>query len=280
MTIRIITDSTSEIKLDTVKKLNIDIIPLKIIIDQKTYFDNIDISTNDFYLRLNASNTPITTSQANPHDFLELFQRYADKGDIVIGIFLSSKLSGTLQSANIAKNIVENNENIHIIDSLCVTSALGLLVRCAVKMRDENIEIEKIIKQLNEIKTRIKLVAYVDTLKYLKMGGRISSSAAFVGETLNISPILALNEGSLSVIKKIRGKNKVFNYIKDYTIENNIDFSYPIAFASSDNLKDLTTLLNDFSISDNNLTIDELGPAICCHSGLKAFGIAFISKKA
>ena len=115
MAIRIVTDSTSEIKLETANKLNIDIIPLKIIIDQKTYFDNIDLTTHDFYERLLSSTSPITTSQANPHDFLELFQKYTDNGDTVIGIFLSSKLSGTLQSASIAKNMIENNDNIHII---------------------------------------------------------------------------------------------------------------------------------------------------------------------
>ena len=278
MAIRIVTDSTSEIKLETANKLNIDIIPLKIIIDQKTYFDNIDLTTHDFYERLLSSTSPITTSQANPHDFLELFQKYTDNGDTVIGIFLSSKLSGTLQSASIAKNMIENNDNIHIIDSLCVTSSLGLLVRCAIKMRDENLEVEKILVQLSEIKTRIKLVAYVDTLKFLKMGGRISSSAAFVGEALNISPILALHEGSLSVIKKIRGKNKVFNYIKDYTIENNIDLSYPVAFASSDNMQDLNTLITKMALPIDQVFVDELGPAICCHSGLKAFGISFVSK--
>ena len=190
--VRIITDGTSDLSAQRAAELGIDVMPMRVFFGPESFLDGVDITREEFFRRLASSEELPTTSQLNPDDFLELFQRYTDQGDQVVGIFISSQLSGTCQSACIARGMVESGE-IHIVDSRTVTFALALLVEEAARMRDQGLSAAEIAAGVEALAQRTKLLAIVDTLTYLKKGGRISAATAAVGGLLGIKPIVEVD---------------------------------------------------------------------------------------
>lgn len=226
--IKIITDSTADIDLDYAKELNIDIIPLKVIIDGKEYKDRIDLQPQQFYDLLASSEVLPTTSQPSPQEFLNLYEEAKKAGDSVIVMTLSSTISGTYQSANIAKDLAEYDD-IYVIDSLATTQMLRLLVLKAVRLRDSGADVKDIVNILEDYKHKIRIVAFVDTLEYLYKGGRLSKTAATAGTLLKFKPIIGLREGNLEMFAKARGTQKATSKIIDLIHEDGeIDFDEPI----------------------------------------------------
>ena len=201
MAIRIITDSTCDIELEEQERLRIDIVPLTVSFGEDQYLDRVEINKTNFFDKLRKCDSLPTTSQANPDGFLKLFSQYTDSGDVVVYISMSSKLSGTYQSALIAKDMA-GSKDIYVIDSKNATFGLALLVRAAVKMRDEGKNADEIVNNIEDLISRIKLMAVVSTLRYLKMGGRISASVAAVGNILGIVPVLGLDDGEIKAFGK------------------------------------------------------------------------------
>ncbi len=207
MAIRIITDSTSDIPVENQAAMGIDIVPLSVIFGEKKYTDGIELKKEQFYEMLSSAATLPTTSQVNPDEFEILFKSYVDAGDTVVGVFISSKLSGTYQSAVIAKDAL-GSDQIFIVDSKSATFGLALLVYEAIKMRDRGDSAVQIHAALNELSNRIKFYAVVNTLKYLKMGGRLSSSAAILGGVLHIKPLVSIIDGEVRSVAKERGQKR------------------------------------------------------------------------
>jgi len=230
MGVRIITDSTSDISLDQAKKMGITIVPLKVIFGDKEYKEGIEITMDGFYEKLVAADKLPTTSQPSPDDFLGYFQQAKEAGDSVVVILIAGKLSGTLQSATIAKEMADYSE-IYIVDSLNAITGLRLLVEHAVKLREQGMSASQISDTLEIIKDRIVLLAMVDTLEFLHKGGRLSKSSAIIGSLLKFKPILQLKDGAIGVVGKERGTNKGIAKILEIVDElGAIDQSYPIYF--------------------------------------------------
>lgn len=218
--IRIVTDSAADITYEEAKRLNIEIAPLKISFKDEVYIQDIDLSFDEFYEKLkNADELPFT-SQPSPNDFLNIFNEAKQCKDSVVYIGISSKLSGTLQSAHIAKETCEYS-NIYLIDSLQAVVGLRILVEYAVKLRDEGKTASEIYEIISEARTRVDLWAMVDTLKYLYKGGRLSKGAAALGSMIQIKPIITLKDGAIEVIDKARGLNggikSILNFIDSST---------------------------------------------------------------
>jgi DegV family protein with EDD domain len=243
--IRIITDSTSDISQNQAKELGIDIIPLRVNFAHGAYRDGVDITNAEFYKKLTKSEELPTTSQINPYEFYDFFKKYINDGDEVVGIFISSHLSGTYQSAVAAKEMLKNDDNIYIIDSLNVTFPLGLLIKQAVRIRDKGLTAERIAEEIESLKSRVRLVAVVSTLKYL-YGGRISSGTAVVGSMLGINPIIAIIDGKVESVGKTRGRKQAFRWMLDYIEKEGIDYNYPIAFGSSNSAEILNECMEFF----------------------------------
>ena len=204
MAIKIITDSTCDIDISRQEELGIEIVPLSIKFGDKEYIDGVTLTKSEFYKLLAQCDELPTTAQVNPKRFEKIFSDYINNGDEVIGLFISSKLSGTFQSAIIAKNLV-GSEKIHLVDSKTVTFPLGLLVLEAAKMRDQGMSALEIIEKLEDLKTRLRFYAVLDTLKYLKMGGRLSPTSAFFGSVLQIKPIVSIVDGEVIAVDKKKG---------------------------------------------------------------------------
>ena len=278
--IKIITDSTSDIDVTYAKELNIDIVPLKVIIDGKEYKDRVDLQPDQFYSLLEKSEVLPTTSQPSPQEFLNYYEEAKEKGDSVIVMTLSGTISGTYQSANIAKDLAEY-ENIYVIDSLNATQALRLLVLKAVALREEGKDAETIFNELQAYKERVRIVAFVDTLEYLCKGGRMSKTVAAAGTLLKVKPIIGLRDGKLEMFSKARGAVKANAKIIELIHEDGeIDFKEPICIGYTGNDEGLEkfeqALRDEFKFED--VLHGFVGPVIGTHAGPGARLIAYVKK--
>ncbi len=275
--IRIITDSTASITKEEGEKLKIDIVPLYVLMANKMYRDRVDFTDEEFY-ELLEDNQP-TTSQPNPSDFLDVYNKYPD--DEIICITLSEKLSGTYQSANIAKNMCDN-KNIYVINSENVSLGLRNLVLIATKMRDENYSSDEIVNKVEELKSRAITLGMADTLENLKRGGRISNIKFIAGRLLNIKPLLIVKDGILqSHSKKARGRQSGVKIIAKSLDEYNYDNSLPVALSYSKNIENAKLLseeLKKYNVHLKESDFFEVGSVIATHTGENAFIMSFFSK--
>jgi len=278
LAIRIITDSTSDIPLENCPSLGIDIVPLSVIIDGKKYTDGVDLKKEQFYELLEKSTTLPTTSQVNPDGFLDLFKQYTDAGDDVLVILISSKLSGTYQSAIIAKDMT-GSDRIRVVDSKSATFGLALLVYEAIRLRDNGSSAEDIQHHLLALRDSVQFLAGVDTLKYLKMGGRLSSSAAIIGGMLQIKPLVSVTGGEVKSVGKVRGQKAVLAHLADTLKTHPPDTRYPIVFGHTlapQLLNELYELIQGVELGTRYVC--EIGCVIATHSGPGCIGYAYIPK--
>ena len=279
--IKIITDSTSDIDLKYAKKLNIEVVPLKVIIDGKEYKDRIDLQPEEFYDLLVNSQTLPSTSQASPQDFVDLYETAKNNNDSVIVITLSSVISGTYQSANLAKDLVDYDD-IYVIDSLGTTQMQRLLVLKAVALRNEGMKAQDLYTFLEAYKHRIRLFAFVDTLEYLYKGGRLSRTAATAGTLLKFKPIIGFDEGKLDVFAKARGTQKATAKIIDLIQQDGeMDLDEPICIGytgSSDGLDKFENTLRE-TLHFGETLHGIVGPVIGTHAGPGARLIAYVKKQ-
>ena len=279
--IKIITDSTSDIDLKYAQELNVEVVPLKVIIDGKEYKDRIDLQPEEFYDLLVSSQTLPSTSQPSPQDFVDLYETAKNNNDSVIVITLSSVISGTYQSANLAKDLVDYDD-IYVIDSLGTTQMQRLLVLKAVALRNEGMNAQDLYTFLEAYKHRIRLFAFVDTLEYLYKGGRLSRTAATAGTLLKFKPIIGFDEGKLDVFAKARGTQKATAKIIDLIQQDGeMDLDEPICIGytgSSDGLDKFENTLRE-TLHFGETLHGIVGPVIGTHAGPGARLIAYVKKQ-
>jgi DegV family protein with EDD domain len=280
MGVRIITDSTSDISAVQATKLGVTIVPLKVIFGEKEYREGVEISIEGFYDKLVKAEKLPTTSQPSPDDFLKGFLEAKEAKDSVVVILISGKLSGTVQSATIAKEMAEY-EDIHIVDSQTTITGLRFLVEHAVKLRDEGKGATEIVPILEDLKDRIVLLAMVDTLEYLHKGGRLSKSSAILGSLLKFKPIITVKDGVIGVVGKERGTNKgIAKMLESIEERGHIDDKYPLYFgytAEDSKTKQLMESVKErFGFSNGSLY--PVGCVVGTHAGPGACVITYISK--
>lgn len=282
MSVRIMIDSASDISQAEAAVLGIDVLPLKTIFGQEEYLDGVTIDHTTFYNKLIEGDVLPTTSQLSPFDFEEKFQEAVARGEEVLCITVSSKLSGCYQSANIAAE--EFGDQIIVVDSLNVTIGQRILAQLAIKLRDEGKTAREISAVLNEQKHRIRVIALVDTLEYLKKGGRVSPAVAMAGTLLGIKPVIAILNGEIAILGKARGSKNGHNMLRELAEKHGIDFDMPFALAYS-GLDD--TLLRKYIADSASLYADRttdlpiytIGSTIGTHAGPGAVAVAFFSNQ-
>ena len=278
--IRIITDGTSDITAQQAEKLNIDVIPMRVFFGQESFLDGVDITREEFFARLSYSQELPTTSQLNPDDFLEVFQKYVDQGDQIVGIFVSTELSGTCQSACIARDMVEGGE-IYVVDSRTVTFALALLVEEAVRMRNQGLSAAEIAAGVEKLAQRTHLLAIVDTLTYLKRGGRISAATAAVGGLLGIKPIVGVDSrGTVEALGKARSTSSGLDWIAAHIQRTPPDPDRLVAYGHSNSPERVPVCMEALKgvlPQDQPLVIGSIGAVIGTHVGPGAVGVAYIA---
>lgn len=224
MSTRIIVDSTADLLPEVQQQVHT--VPLTVHFGEQEYVDKVTIDNRTFYEKLVESDVLPSTSQATPADFIKELDKAREAGDEAVIITLSSKLSGTYQSAVIA---AEAYENMYVVDSGNVAIAGGILAELAIRLVDEGLDARAVAERLEEEKKKLVLVALVDTLEYLKKGGRVSKSVAFAGAMLNIKPVLSVIDGEITLLGKARG-SKMGNNLLVQEVEKagGVDFSKPV----------------------------------------------------
>jgi len=282
MQVRLIIDSASDIKVADAAEKGLWFIPLTTRIDGEEYRDGIDLSHEDFYRKLKTCKEMPTTSQIPPYAFQDLFEKLEPEEEAVV-ITLSGKLSGTAQSALIAAEPLAGK--VYVVDSETVTAGEQILIEYAIKLRDQGLSAKRIAETLNQEKSRIRLVALVDTLEYLMRGGRLSRTAAIAGTLLHIKPIICVEDGIVKVLGKARGTKQSTNLLNKIIGETKgVDFSMPALLAYTG--LDDSMLMNYIEANQGmweenhvNVPISTIGSTIGTHAGPGAFAFAFFEKK-
>ena len=284
MAIKIITDSSCDLAREYIDNNNIGLLSLVLNLNGKVIKDDLGktLSYKDFYEQMREGATP-TTSQVNAHEFEEEFVKSVQNGDSIICITISSALSGTFNSANIAKNNLMDeypNANIYLVDSLSVSVGQGLLVAKACEMRDSGIGAEEIVNWLEENKRKVIHSILIDDLNHLKRGGRISGATAAIGGLLNIKPTLFLDdEGKLIQGEKIKGKKKALRFLVNEVREKAVDTENEILYICHGDCLEEAETLRDMILEEvkfKNVIINYVGNVVGAHAGPGVLAAVFL----
>lgn len=281
MAVRLISDSACDISQIEAKKLNITILPMKTLIDGVEYLDGVNITPQEFYDKLETCKALPTTSQLSPAEFEDVFGSAVKDGDEVVAITIAEKLSGTFQSASIAA--ADFPGKVWVVDSESVTIGQQILIMYAVGLRDKGLSGREIAEQLNDMKSRVCLLARVDTLEYLVRGGRLSKSAGFAGAMLHIKPVLSVEDGEVKVLGKARGSKQSDNMLTEFIQKKGgVDFSLPVmlAYSGTDDALLKGYMANSRELFDGHLDtlpVTMIGSTISTHAGPGAIAVAFFA---
>ena len=276
--IKILLDTSSDYTVEEVQAKGMDLVPLHITLGEADYRDAYDLSKDKFYELLTSNEEFPKTSQPTPQDLVDVFEEAEKNNDELICILLSSRISGTFQSATLAKSIVDYDK-IHLIDSLSATHGIRLLAEHAQNLVNEGKTAEEIVAELEVLKTKIKILAVVDTLEYLCKGGRVSRTTAAIGEMAKVKPMITVNEGEVAVIGKSLGKNKAIGSLLKALGECEVDHRFPMYSVSTLGTENCEVLENRLA-AEGYETKERLqiGATIGTHVGPGVFGIIFIQK--
>lgn len=273
---RIIVDSTSDL-MPSIKEY-VHIVPLTVHFGQEEYVDGVTIDHKVFYEKLVETDVHPSTSQATPIAFEKEYEKAQKAGEDAVVITLSAKLSGTYQSAMIA---AQNYDNIYVVDSGSVAIGGGILVEYALQLLNKGFSAKEIAEKLEDVKSHIIIVALVDTLEYLKKGGRISKTVAFAGTVLNIKPVLSVVDGEIQILGKARG-SKMGNNLLVQEIEKvgGVDFSMPVllgytGMSDAMLLKYIEDSKHLWKENIDEIRYTTVGSVIGTHAGPGAVAVAF-----
>ncbi len=278
MAVRIITDSTADLPKELIKEYNIGVAPLMVNFADGTYRDGVDLTSAQFYKKLSESKQMPTTSQVNPPAFVDLYKQELEKGNQVVSIHLSSKGSGTYQSAVTAK-IMLDSDDIVVIDSLGYSLGLGIIAAQGAEMAHKGASLKETEDRMLYMKDRMQYVFGVDTLEYLKKGGRLSPVKATVATVMNIKPILEVSDGEIEMLDKVRGRKKVLGRLleevqkKGNDMENQT-FGVVHAECPEDAQKMKDMLIERFNPKD--VLISRIGCVIGTHVGPGTIAVFFM----
>jgi DegV family protein with EDD domain len=272
MAVKIVTDRTADIPSQLVKDLDIAVIPLYVIFGSTTYRSGIDITEDEFYQKLQGPVWP-TTSQPSPQDFVDVYNQCAKGADGILSIHLSSKLSGTINSADQAKKLANVKCPIEIIDSLEVSMATGLIVVAAARMAKAGKRLTEIADSVRKMVSNTKLLILFDTLEYLAKGGRIGKARSVLGSILNVKPLLTLKDGEFVPVTQVhsrsKGKGKLLEFVRN---AKDIEALAVVYTTTPDEAKELAASIT--AIPKASIIVAQVGSALGVHGGPGALAIA------
>ena len=288
MSVRIITDSASDISQELAKELNITVLPLKVRFGEEEFLDGVTLSNRQFYERLIETDEIPKTSQITPFEYRSNFEKAVKAGDQVVCFTLSSGVSGSYQSACVAAQEFEGDVFVVDTQQFCISEAI--IVERAVQMRDMGMSAAEIFAAIEAEKKDAHVLAIFNTLEYLKLGGRISAAAAFAGGLLSLKPVLTIEDGVVRILGKARGSRNGNNMLTEFAEKlGGIDFGRPFCFGytgfSDEMLKkyihDSARLYEDkIDVNDpDKFRIHKVGATIGTYAGPGAIAVAFFAAK-
>ena len=230
MTVKIVTDSSADLPAELVQELGITVVPLYVRFGEEVYREQVDISLDEFYQRLEHGPIHPVTIQPSPQDFITAYQKLSQEADGIVSIHISSKLSGTCNSALQGKGMIEKGCPIEVIDSQIITVGLGLICMAAAKMAKAGESLPSVVEEVKQMIPNIHLLGLLDTLKYLQKGGRIGKAKALLGSVLNAKPMITLKEGEVVPAGQARSRSKgverLFSFVESTSNIDDLAIAY------------------------------------------------------
>ncbi|MBA7599915.1 Protein DegV [subsurface metagenome] len=274
MTVKIVTDSTADLPDELVKEMGITVVPVYVRFGEEVLRDRVDISEDEFYERLTHDPVHPNTTQPTPQDFVDVYQKLSADADGIVSIHLTGKLSGTCNSALMARETVGKECPIEVVDSETLSMALGLVVIAAATAAKAGESMDKIVEAAKQAMPKIRLLFLLDTLEYLKKGGRIGKAKALLGSILSVKPVLTLKDGELvpagQVRTRAKGMDKLFEFVKEVADIQDLAVVYN---TTPDEAQALAERIG--SVFDKEkIRMARLGPGLGVHGGPGAMVVA------
>ena len=267
MTVKIVTDSSSDIPLELAKKLDIAVVPVYIYFGDKAYKDGVDIGPDELYKRLVEGPIYPTTTQPIPADFSETYTALAKDADAIVSIHLPTKVSGTYNAALQGLEIAKPKCEVHVVDSMSVSVGLGLIVIAAAQVANRGGKLAEVLEETNKAVGHTQVRALLETLQYLLKGGRITKTRALVGTLLNVKPILTMRDGELVQAGMARsytkGIEQVFEFVKNYPNLQEVGISHTTVFEEAEALKQRLASV----IDEKKIQMFRVGAGLGVHGG-------------
>ena len=281
MAVKIVTDSSVDLSPKLAEELGITVVPLYVRFGNEVYRDQIDISADEFYQRLQHDPVHPSTTQPTPQDFANAYEKVAPKADGIVSIHISAKLSGTCNSALQGKKMIEEVGPvcpIEVVDSETLTMGLGIITMAAAKVANAGGNVQEVVDKVKEMIPRIHLLFTLDTLKYLALGGRIGKAKALLGSVLNVKPILAIKDGEVVPAGQVRSRSKGIDRLVDFV--QSAASIQDLAIIYNTTPDEAQTLAERIApmFAKEKIIIARLGPLLGVHAGPGAVAIAFAEK--
>jgi DegV family protein with EDD domain len=274
MTVKIVTDSSADLPEELVKALGITVVPLYVRFGDEVLRDRVDISEDEFYQRLTEGSVHPSTTQPSPQDFVDVYQKLAKGADGIVSIHISAKLSGTCSSALQAKGMVAKECSVEVVDSETLSMALGLIVIAAARAAKAGKSLDEVEAVARQTMPEIRLLALLDTLKYLMLGGRIGKAKALLGSILNVKPILTLKDGEVvpggQVRTRAKGLDRLFEFVQSTA---NIQELAVVHSTTPDEAEALAERIGEV-YDRKKIIMSRLGPVLGVHIGPAALIVA------
>ncbi len=279
MTVRIVTDSSADLPAQLAEELGITLVPLYVRFGEEVFREQVDISEDDFYDRLLHDPVHPSTIQPSPQDFANVYQKLSPEADGIVSIHISSKLSGTCNSAMQGKEMIEKKCPIEVVDSQSVTMGLGLISIAAATVAKAGGSLQQVLEEAKQAIPNIRLLGLLDTLKYLLLGGRIGKAKALVGSILNVKPMITLKDGEVMPAGQARTRGKgiqrLFDFVKD---TSNIQGLAVLYNTTPDEAQNLTDRIDPL-FTKKRIVTARLGTTLGTHCGPGFIAVALREKK-
>jgi len=279
MTVKIVTDSSCDLPAEIVQELEITVVPLYVRFGEEVYREQVDISLDEFYQKLEHGPIHPVTIQPGPQDFVTAYQKLTQEADGIVSIHISSKLSGTCNSALQGKKLLEKDFPIEVVDSQIITVGLGLICIAAAKMAKAGESLDSVVEEVKQMIPNIRLLALLDTLKYLQKGGRIGKAKALLGSILNVKPMITLKEGEVVPAGQTRSRSKgierLFSFVESASNIEDLAIAYN---TTPDEAQALAERLGSL-FTKEAVRVGRLGTTLGVHMGPGGLAIGIREKK-
>lgn len=273
--LRIVTDGAADLLPEWGKEYGIDIIPVNILFGEKSYLQGVELDNEGFYKLVEESKRIPKTSQPSPHQFVEFYRKVAQKGDTILSIHITAKLSGTYTSAVAAAEELKGEFNVIPVDSAVGSLGIGLMCREARKMERAGKSVEEIVKYIEGIKSKVRVILTLDTLEYAKMSGRVKALQAALASVLNVKPIAVLSDGVLNMAERVRTRKAALERVLAIGKEEFGDKPVYLGVVHARDLKSGQALLDDAKghFNAKETMISELAISIAANLGPGTVGL-------
>jgi DegV family protein with EDD domain len=278
MTVRIVTDSACDLPESICADLGIEVVPLTIRFGEREYVDRKELTTDAFWRELATSSVLPETSAPSVGAFEETFHKLSDDGaDAIVCINLSARLSATMQSAQLAAKALDGRTPVEIIDSLNASMGIGNLVLHAARRARDGAGLDDIVSEVDARKARQHVFAALDTLEFLRKGGRIGGAQAMLGSMLSIKPIISVTDGAVEPAGRVRTRSKALRFLIDQIPAGKVEL-ISVLHANAPDLDEFLAMLTP-AVPDAEVTVGTIGPVIGVHTGPRVMGIAWVNRQ-